>query len=228
MEDVQVLSWQVTPESKLSTQDWHKIPLNNFNLLRKDPAVNCACLSLSISLINDVNQVTWVSWSITCKPIGELQLSNMTNEFGRMWREYGGGRGGGVQPPLKKEKTPECRGVCVRVCARGDQQRGLLLLVGSIMWLNLHINILDASCLVLFLSLCIHTYHTCGRWRIGGIQTLIPTNRRCASRRLAKPLGQREKSSSGLSQSRLRTRSSTCRGRCSRWVVRVRVGELPM
>lgn len=227
MEDVQVLSWQVTPESKLSTQDWHKIPLNNFNLLRKDPAVNCACLSLSISLINDVNQVTWVSWSITCKPIGELQLSNMTNEFGRMWREYGRGRGG-VQPPLKKEKTPECRGVCVRVCARGDQQRGLLLLVGSIMWLNLHINILDASCLVLFLSLCIHTYHTCGRWRIGGIQTLIPTNRRCASRRLAKPLGQREKSSSGLSQSRLRTRSSTCRGRCSRWVVRVRVGELPM
>lgn len=48
-----------------------------------------------------------------------------------MWREYGGG----VQPPLKKEKTPECRGVCVRVCAcaRGDQQRGLLLRVGSIM-----------------------------------------------------------------------------------------------
>lgn len=214
------------PESKLSTQDWHKIPLNNINLLRKDPAVNCACLSLSISLINDVNQVTWVSWSITCKPIGELQLSNMTNleECGESME----GEVGGVQPPLKKEKTPECRGVCVRVCSRGDQQRGLLLLVGSIMWLNLHINILDASCLVLFLSLCIHTYHTCGRWRIGGIQTLIPTNRRCASRRLAKPLGQREKSSSGLSQSRLRTRSSTCRGRCSRWVVRVRVGELPM
>lgn len=47
----------------------------------------------------------------------------------RVWR----GEGGGVQPPLKKEKTPECRGVCVRVCARGDQQRGLLLLVGSIM-----------------------------------------------------------------------------------------------
>lgn len=184
MEDVQVLSWQVTPESKLSTQDWHKIPLNNINLLRKDPAVNCACLSLSISLINDVNQVTWVSWSITCKPIGELQLSNMTD------LEECGESMGGVQPPLKKEKTPECRGVCVRVCARGDQQRGLLLRVGSIMWLNLHINILDASCLVLFLSLCIHTYHTCGRWRIGGIQTLIPTNRRCASRRLAKPLGQ--------------------------------------
>lgn len=189
MEDVQVLSWQVTPESKLSTQDWHKIPLNNINLLRKDPAVNCACLSLSLSLINDVNQVTWVSWSITCKPIGELQLSNMTDleECGESMEE-----GRGVQPPLKKEKTPECRGVCVRVCAcaRGDQQRGLLLRVGSIMWLNLHINILDASCLVLFLSLCIHTYHTCGRWRIGGIQTLIPTNRRCASRRLAKPLGQ--------------------------------------
>lgn len=104
--------------------------------------MNCACLSLSISLINDVNQVTWVSWSITCKPIGELQLSNMTNleECGESMEGGGGGggesmegEGGGVQPPLKKEKTPECRGVCVRVCARGDQQRGLLLLVGSIM-----------------------------------------------------------------------------------------------
>lgn len=93
--------------------------------------MNCACLSLSISLINDVNQVTWVSWSITCKPIGELQLSNMTNleECGESME----GEVGGVQPPLKKEKTPECSGVCVRVCARGDQQRGLLLLVGSIM-----------------------------------------------------------------------------------------------
>lgn len=86
--------------------------------------MNCACLSLSISLINDVNQVTWVSWSITCKPIGELQLSNMTNleECGESME----GGGGGAAPTEKG-------GLCVRVCARGDQQRGLLLLVGSIM-----------------------------------------------------------------------------------------------
>lgn len=112
MEDVQVLSWQVTPESKLSTQDWHKIPLNNINLLRKDPAVNCACLSLSISLINDVNQVTWVSWSITCKPIGELQLSNMTNleECGESMEGEGGG---GCSPHWKRGA------VCTCMCARG-------------------------------------------------------------------------------------------------------------
>lgn len=87
--------------------------------------MNCACLSLSISLINDVNQVTWVSWSITCKPIGELQLSNMTNleECGENME----GEGGGGAAPTEKG------GLCVRVCARGDQQRGLLLLVGSIM-----------------------------------------------------------------------------------------------
>lgn len=72
--------------------------------------MNCACLSLSISLINDVNQVTWVSWSITCKPIGELQLSNMTNleECGENMEGEGGG---GVQPPLKK-------GGCVYVYVR--------------------------------------------------------------------------------------------------------------
>lgn len=36
------------------------------------------------------------------------------------------GEGGGAAPTEKG-------GLCVRVCARGDQQRGLLLLVGSIM-----------------------------------------------------------------------------------------------
>lgn len=63
--------------------------------------MNCACLSLSISLINDVNQVTWVSWSITCKPIGELQLSNMTDleECGESME------GGGAAPTEKGEDS---------------------------------------------------------------------------------------------------------------------------
>lgn len=88
--------------------------------------MNCACLSLSISLINDVNQVTWVSWSITCKPIGELQLSNMTNleECGESMEGGGGGggesmegEGGGCSPHCKRRRLQSVE-VCVYVYVR--------------------------------------------------------------------------------------------------------------